>query len=531
MIYLGGSYRQFLAFVLLAAFTFGLAQGDPDNGNWDAENVELRNTGEAELMVRSGSINNVGFGFQEDENPFSAAQQWSHGYPWDPRPGAAEGTDRIMLGTTYTGEDQRDGYSAYWPQDPEGATTRPVVLEYDTDGLEIENALLQIVIDDFQAPRFGSRFTATINGCDAPFIYELINQVDQTGPVVQVISIQVPEAFLKRVASGSLSLFIDEAGGVGDGFAIDFVKLLVNYGRSSFVSSVEGQVLDDQHRPFAGATIRVLGTRDVITTDADGRFEAEVVSGLNAFRVSHDGYEVEHSFAVTPAGETVQLHQLVLHPGDTSPDRNYSYFAGGSSWEISSAWASPELDLADCRGLIPAVLAHQDLTQQITRAEFAAVVVSAYESLSGTLVSPAAHNPFTDTADFEVLRAFGQDLAVGISHELFDPHALLNREQAATMLTRVVKKMSFPDWTYATDHLYPLEIPELQDFADSETISPWARESVQFMLANGIISGLDDEAFRPRGVLSDEQAMETAGATREQALVLAVRLVESLRDR
>lgn len=75
------------------------AANDPNNGDWELEEVTLRNTGEAELMVRVGSINNVGSGFQEDQNPFTAEEMWSHSYPWEPREGAVEGTDRIMLGT------------------------------------------------------------------------------------------------------------------------------------------------------------------------------------------------------------------------------------------------------------------------------------------------------------------------------------------------------------------------------------------------------------------------------------------------
>ncbi|MFW6089968.1 MAG: hypothetical protein ACODAB_09455, partial [Gemmatimonadota bacterium] len=92
----------------------------------------------------------------------------------------------------------------------------------------------------------------------------MINHVDQTGPVVQVISVEVPASFLPDVASGSLSLFIDETTGLGDGFAIDFVKLLVNYTRTEYVSRVEGAVTDEANEPLVGATVRVLGTKNVL---------------------------------------------------------------------------------------------------------------------------------------------------------------------------------------------------------------------------------------------------------------------------
>ncbi len=502
--------------------------GDPDNGDWNQQYVTLRDTSEAELMGRVGSIDNVGFGFREGDNPFEAAEQWSHPFPWTPPEDAADGTDRIMVGTSFQGE-ALDGYARQWSENAAEATTRPIELRYDASDVTVRNALLQIVIDDFQALHWGSRFAATLNGRNAPFISEVINHVDQTGPVVQVISVEVPASFLPEVASGSLSLFIDETTGLGDGFAIDFVKLLVNYTRTEYVSRVDGVVTDDANEPLAGATVRVLGTKNVLVTDEEGRYRAEVVSGLNAFRASHHGYVEAYVFTVTPAGETVEPPPLHLEPGQGEPDTNYSTFAAGDAWQRASAWASPELARADDLGLIPDAIRGRDMTRSITRAEFAAVVVKVYESLSGTTAVPAATNPFTDTSDVGVLKAFAEDLAVGVSADRFDPDALLNREQAATMLTRVVKKISFDDWTYATDDQYELSFPEQPPFEDDASISPWAKESVYFMVANGIITGQDDDAFSPRGVTTDEEAGGLASTTREQALVLAVRMVENLR--
>jgi hypothetical protein len=517
-----------LGVVALLAPAAALADGDPDNGDWAEQYVTLRDTGEAELMVRVGSIDKVGFGFREGENPFEAAEQWSHPFPWTAPEDAADGTDRIMLGTAYQGE-ALDGYARQWAENPAEATTRPIELRYDASGITVRNALLQIVIDDFQALHWGSRFTATLNGRSAPFISEVINHVDQTGPVVQVISVEVPSSFLPEVASGSLSLFIDEATGLGDGFAIDFVKLLVNYARTAYVSRVEGLVTDEANEPLEGATVRVLGTRNVLVTDTEGRYRAEVASGLNAFRASHDGYVEAYTFTVTPAGETVEPPPLRLEPGQGEPDTNYSTFAAGGAWERASSWASPELARADALGLIPDAIRGRDMTRSITRAEFAAVVVRVYESLSGTTAVPASANPFTDTADPDVLKAFEEDLAVGVAPDRFDPDALLNREQAATMLTRVVKKISFPDWTYATDDQYELSFPEQPPFEDDASISPWAKDSVYYMVANGIITGADDDAFSPRGVTTEEEAGGLASTTREQALVLALRMVENLR--
>lgn len=167
------------------------------------------------------------------------------------------------------------------------------------------------------------------------------------------------------------------------------------------------------------------------------------------------------------------------------------------------------------------------MTGPITRAEFAAVAVKVYETLTGQEAVPAAVNPFTDTDDAEVLKAFNTELAVGISPTEFAPARLLNREQAATILTRVFKKVNLPGWTWASDAAFPLEFDASEPFADDERISGWARESVYFMAAHGIITGTGNREFTPRAVTPEEQALGYANATREQALLLAVRLVEN----
>lgn len=214
-----------------------------------------------------------------------------------------------------------------------------------------------------------------------------------------------------------------------------------------------------------------------------------------------------------------------------SAPKHYRVSAKSSSevaWESASAWAEPELDRAVQLDLIPDALKDSDLTGFITRAEFAGVAVKVYEKLAGVTAEPASENPFVDTDDPDVLRAFNMDLAVGISETEFEPGALLNREQAATILTRVVKKYSLPGWTWDEDADYELAFVKPEPFADDEKISPWARDSVYFMAANGIITGIGGNEFGPRAITPEEQAVNYAGATREQALVLAVRMVENL---
>ena len=195
----------------------------------------------------------------------------------------------------------------------------------------------------------------------------------------------------------------------------------------------------------------------------------------------------------------------------------------------ASDWAQAELSQADALGLIPEILDGADLTADITRAEFAAVAVKAYEALANGKAIPAVNNPFTDTTDVEVLKAYNIGAVTGTSATTFDPNALLNREQAATMLTRVFKKVSLVGWTLPTDSQFTLPYEKPALFADDADISDWAKDSVYFMVANGIINGVGNNKFAPKNVTSADEANGYANATREQALIIAVRMVENLK--
>jgi len=68
-------------------------------------------------------------------------------------------------------------------------------------------------------------------------------------------------------------------------------------------------------------------------------------------------------------------------------------------------------------------------------------------------------------------------------------------------------------------------------FADDAKISDWAKPSVYFMTANKIIAGTGNNMFSPRATTAAEEAALYASATREQALAIAVRTVENLKDK
>lgn len=194
-----------------------------------------------------------------------------------------------------------------------------------------------------------------------------------------------------------------------------------------------------------------------------------------------------------------------------------------------SGWSSEEMETAYELDLIPDSLIGADLTQNISRAEFAAVGVKVFESLSGAKAIPIVNNPFRDTDDLEVLKAYGIGAINGTTAVTFSPNDLLNREQAATMLTRVFKRITLAGWTLDTDSQFQLNYARPAAFADDASISDWAKDSVYFMVSNGIIQGVGNNLFAPKNITSHDEAIGYANATREQALAIAVRMVQNLK--
>lgn len=76
----------------------------------------------------------------------------------------------------------------------------------------------------------------------------------------------------------------------------------------------------------------------------------------------------------------------------------------------------------------------------------------------------------------------------GVGDGKFAPDDRITREQLATMLQRYAAYLSLSG-----------ESGTLDGFADADRVSDWAREAMQFAVANGIIGGKDHNLLDPRG--------------------------------
>jgi hypothetical protein len=192
-----------------------------------------------------------------------------------------------------------------------------------------------------------------------------------------------------------------------------------------------------------------------------------------------------------------------------------------------SDWAKLEITIANLYNLIPETMKNKDLSKPITRAEFAAVATRLYEKLTNTQVQPQ-YSTFIDIAghpdEESIKKAHTLNVTVGYSDTIFAPNEHISREQLATMLCRAVKKYKYPTWTFATDDQYYVLTAGVPIYADDALISDYAKQSVYYMTKMGIIKGLTHNYFGPKNTTLEEIANNYATATREQAIVMALRI-------
>lgn len=354
--------------------------GDPAH-DWLLEYERTVGGPEADLVVRTGDINNLSFGWPKGFDPFSG--QSTPGHPWPNidhiPPNAPPGTDRIMLGTGVmpvhmsiqhvAGQADRiavdvivkqalrlpsDGYSGslgdcflvrdfetqledphapiviaskeegqqemtrHWApkctRERELTTPVPVVMSVGALPAKIDAVVFQIFADDFQPRPMHSHFQVSLNGTRIPTFEYAINSLDQSGPIGKLLTLKLLPEYWPLLKSGTVKMLIDDpTTHVPDGYAVDFVRILINPHKFKYQVSLSAHVTDaDKHTPIAGAT--VTAGLDSAATDKAGKCELKSIpAGLVVATASAPGYD-ENSVPVDlPAGQAgsaeIQLHR------------------------------------------------------------------------------------------------------------------------------------------------------------------------------------------------------------------------------
>jgi OOP family OmpA-OmpF porin len=288
------------------------ATGDQSK-DWQLKYERTENGSDADLVVRTGDINNLGFGWPAGFDPFSGQSTPPHNFPWEPRAGAPDGTDRIMIGSAldplirYPTRwlNLHDGYSAILEncevlEPPPGqickkraeSMPQPIRLAVGALPSRINAVVVQMFVHDFQAAAFGSHFQVTLNGTRIPSFESALNSLDQTGPIGKLLTLKLLPEYWPLLKSREVKLLIDDpTTKEGDGYAIDFVRLLINPHRFKYQVSLVASVVDaDKHTAIVDATVAAALASGL--TDQHGKCELTgLPAGLVTVTAVAPGYD------------------------------------------------------------------------------------------------------------------------------------------------------------------------------------------------------------------------------------------------
>ena len=162
-----------------------------------------------------------------------------------------------------------------------------------------------------------------------------------------------------------------------------------------------------------------------------------------------------------------------------------------------SQWAMADIDKAYALNITNAG-GNYNFPEAITREQFCELIYN-YVSEFGELPIDDGHLVFTDTDNMKIRVLNTLGIIKGKSETQFAPDDLLTREEAATILSRLINTVH-PD--LASTELY-------FEFADSAKISGWAMSDIQRICNMGVMKGVGNNTFAPKDNYTTEQAIAT----------------------
>ncbi len=233
----------------------------------------------------------------------------------------------------------------------------------------------------------------------------------------------------------------------------------------------------------------LIGTTAADLTYTDVAIDSSVVSATYRVKALNDGFESPSSNEATVAFAGVDPGMAPVYDG------------------TQSAWAESEISQAFAWGLTyPGVL--YGFQNKITREEFCTISVKLYEKLTGAAAATGA-NPFVDTSNEEVLKAYGLGIVNGVSANQFAPGNNITRQEMCVMIYRALQAAAKSP-TLSGEPAFP--------FTDKNAIADWAMNAVKFCNQNSIMLGTTPTTISP--------LMNTP---REQAIVLVKRTYDAFK--
>lgn len=256
---------------------------------------------------------------------------------------------------------------------------------------------------------------------------------------------------------------------------------------------------------------RKVGTADwTFLAETDGAVRSYIDSAIPAGTTGEVSYRV---FAATtlmtsdPSGVASVTIGSTPPPGPSVPGEPEPLLPPPTYDGSQSDWAQAEITLAHQLGLTyPGVMT--EFQRKITREEFCTIAVRLYEKLSGKAAA-AGEDPFADTDNPDILKAFALGIVRGVSPTQFAPGNNITRQEMCVMIYRALLA--------AGENTLLLPGGEFP-FGDTGEIATWAMNEVRFCYQKQIMKGTSPTTISP-----------LVNTPREQAIVLIYRTYQAFK--
>ena len=239
-----------------------------------------------------------------------------------------------------------------------------------------------------------------------------------------------------------------------------------------------------------------------------------LTEGFNIY-IHNSTWQIKHAITVSNQWQqvvvdisdisTMNFRFSINGPGNILVANPYLIKSEPTTTATPSFWAIEGVSDARELSIITDNTSH-GYTNFITRKEFTEVIIKLYEVVRG-VPNDLPRITFSDTTSREVEIAATLGLVNGVGNNQFAPNALITREQIVTIFNRMLTKL---------DITYPVSTDYIR-FIDENLISDYAKTSVQMLYKLGILQGISEAQIAPK-----------SNATKEQSLILSVRLYDLL---
>ncbi|MBQ4528039.1 MAG: S-layer homology domain-containing protein [Clostridia bacterium] len=185
------------------------------------------------------------------------------------------------------------------------------------------------------------------------------------------------------------------------------------------------------------------------------------------------------SFAASTDDEIIEKTEPIAHGDLAAP----------------SEWAREYVSKADRIGMTDYFKV--PWTQIITRTQFCHLAYNMLDRATDIEWKHTSEEIFDDTDNAMVISLYLEGIIEGKGDKIFAPHDEITREEAATILKRIAEytKLGYTEMYF--------------EFDDGNQISEWASDSVQRVCNLGVMQGVGNNKFDPKGGYTVEQAITT----------------------